>query len=108
MATKTVTLTEFKQNLGAIINQASFGGERIVLLSHGKERAALISMDDLRLLESMLQASQQETYQNRQLNLLNEARVLRESMAESGYQIDSTAELDEAREERLDDLTDLR
>lgn len=107
MSTITVSLTEFKQNLGAMINQASFGGERIVLLSHGKERAALISMDDLRLLESMLQASH-DTYQTRQLNLLNEARVLRESMAEAGYQTDSTAALDEVREERLDDLTDLR
>ena len=76
------------------------------MLSHGKERAALISVEDLRLLEKLLEESQRELYQNRQLNLLADARQLRESGAEEGYGVDSS--LEEVREERLDDLTDLR
>ncbi len=107
MTVKTISVTELKQNLGEIINQAAFGGQRIVLLSHGKERAALISMDDLRLLETLYE-SEQEVYQSRQLDLLGEARQLRETVAESGYQVDSTSVLDEVREERLHDLTGLR
>ncbi|GIK56157.1 MAG: type II toxin-antitoxin system Phd/YefM family antitoxin [Chloroflexi bacterium] len=107
MTVKTISVTELKQNLGEIINQAAFGGQRIVLLSHGKERAALISMDDLRLLETLYE-SEQEVYQSRQLDLLGEARQLRETVAESGYQVDSTSVLDEAREGRLHDLTGLR
>jgi prevent-host-death family protein len=107
MAVKTISVTELKQNLGEVINQAAFGGQRIILLSHGKERAALISMDDLRLLETF-QEDKREIYQSHQLNLLGEARQLRETVAESGYQVDSTSVLDEVREERLHDLTGLR
>jgi prevent-host-death family protein len=108
MAAKTISVTELKQNLGEIVNQASFGGTRFILLSHGKERAALISVEDLRLLETLLEESQRELYQTQQLNLLAEARQLRESGAAQGYRADTTAALDEVREERLDDLTDLR
>jgi prevent-host-death family protein len=108
MAAKTISVTELKQNLGEIVNQASFGGTRFILLSHGKERAALISVEDLRLLETLLEESQRELYQTQQLNLLAEARQLRESGADQGYHTDSTSVLEEVREERLDDLTDLR
>lgn len=108
MAAKTISVTELKQNLGEIVNEASFGGTRFILLSHGKERAALISVEDLRLLEKLLAESQRELYQTQQLNLLAEARQLRESGADQGYSTDSTSALDEVREERLDDLTDLR
>ncbi len=106
MMTKAISVTELKQNLGEIVNQASFGGTRFILLSHGKERAALISVDDLRLLENLLEESQRELYQTQQINLLADARQLRESGVESGYSIDSV--LEEVREERPDDLTDLR
>jgi prevent-host-death family protein len=104
----SVSVTELKQNLGEIINQAAYGGQRIILLSHGKERAALISIEDLRLLEALQKENRRETYQNRQLSLLDEARQLREAVGESGYHIDSTTILEEVREDRLDDLTDLR
>ena len=106
MTTKAISVTELKQNLGEIVNQASFGGTRFILLSHGKERAALISVEDLRLLEGLLEESQRELYQNRQQNLLADARQLRESGTVDTYDVASV--LDEVREERLDDLTDLR
>lgn len=108
MTTKTISVTELKQSLGEIMNQAAYSGTRFILLSHGKERAALISIEDLHLLETLKQARQREIYQNRQLGLLQEARTLRESLGEQGYQTDSASILDETREERLDDLTDLR
>lgn len=107
MTTTAVSVTELKQNLGAIINQASYGGQRIILLSHGKERAALISIEDLRLLETLQQENRRELYQNKQLNLLDESRQLRESGAATGYEADSSSVLEEIREERLNDLTDL-
>jgi prevent-host-death family protein len=108
MTVQSVSVTELKQNLGAIINQAAYGGKRIILLSHGKERAALISIEDLRLLETLHQGNEREIYQSRQLNLLGEARQLREAVGESGYNADSSSILEEAREERLNDLTGLR
>jgi prevent-host-death family protein len=75
MAAKTISVTELKQNLGEIVNQASFGGTRFILLSHGKERAALISVEDLRLLETLLEESQRELYQTQQLNLYWQKRA---------------------------------
>ena len=108
MESTTISLTELKQNLGEIINRASFRGERIILLSHGKERAAIISMEDLRLLEAIHNTQEREQYQLQQQTLLDETRQLREHMADAGYQTDSVAVLEEVREERLDDLTDLR
>lgn len=106
MTAKTISVTELKQNLGEIVNEASFGGTRFILLSHGKERAALISVEDLRLLEKLLEESQRELYQTQQQNLLADARQLRESAAEASYNVDAI--LEEVREERPDDLTDLR
>jgi prevent-host-death family protein len=108
MTVSTISVTDLKQNLGEIINKAAYGGHRIILLSHGKERAALISIEDLRLLETLQEKTNQDIYQNRQLNLLSEARQLREAARDSGYHADSTSILTEIREDRLDDLTSLR
>lgn len=107
MTTNAISITELKQNLGSFVNQAAYGGKRFILLSHGKERAALISMEDLRLLEALREENQRKLHQNRQYDLLQDARQLRESMGEQGYTVDSTSILEEVREERLDDLTDL-
>ena len=106
MTTKPISVTELKQNLGEIVNQASYGGTRFILLSHGKERAALISVEDLRLLENLLEESRRQLYQNQQMSLLADARQLRESGSAEGYSVDTV--LEEVLEERADDLTDLR
>jgi hypothetical protein len=45
-----------------------YGGQRIILLSHGKERAALISIEDLRLLETLHKEKEHGLYQSRQLH----------------------------------------
>lgn len=58
MTVQSISLTELKQNLHAVINQAAYGGQRIILLSHGKERAALISIEDLHLLETLQQENE--------------------------------------------------
>lgn len=70
MAIKTVSLTELKQNMGDIVNQAAYGGERIMLLSRGKERAALISIEDLRRLEQLDDPDEIEARRQRGLEAL--------------------------------------
>lgn len=107
MTTTAISVTELKQNLGSFVNQAAYGGKRFILLSHGKERAALISIEDLRMLEALREENQHKLYQNHQLDLLQDARLLRESGGEQGYNAESTSIVEEVREERLDDLTDL-
>jgi prevent-host-death family protein len=45
--------TQLRDELTDTINRVAYGGERIVLERHGKGLAALISLDDLRLLQQL-------------------------------------------------------
>ncbi|MGC9394912.1 MAG: type II toxin-antitoxin system prevent-host-death family antitoxin [Anaerolineae bacterium] len=109
METQSVTLTEFKQNLGELVNRAAYGNLRIELVSRGKAKAALISVEDLRRLEVLEQTqNQQQLYVQRQRAVLDEARILRERMEEAGVETDSATILSELREERTDELMGLR
>ena len=47
---KVTTLKELRNSLGTKINEAAFGGERPII-SNGKTVAAIVSYDDLKLLE---------------------------------------------------------
>jgi prevent-host-death family protein len=108
MASETVTLTQLKRNLGEIVNRVAYGKRRVVLLSRGKEHAAIIGIEDLRRLEALEREKQHEVYAQRQQSMLDQARALRERMLPGEEAIDSARVLDEVREERLDDLMDLR
>lgn len=46
-----LSTTEARNQFADAINRVSYGGERIVLDRNGKDVAALVSIDDLRLLE---------------------------------------------------------
>ena len=48
-----ISVSELKDRLSEILNRAAFGGERIVVKSRGKPKAAVISIDDLELLEEL-------------------------------------------------------
>lgn len=48
---KTITTVAARENFAELINQASYGGKRVILTRRGKPVAALISLHDLRLLE---------------------------------------------------------
>ncbi len=44
---------EVKDRLSEYLNRVAYGGERIVILSRGRPKAALISVEDLRRLEEL-------------------------------------------------------
>src|SRR5262245_2255704 len=48
---KKVSLAEARDRLSALVNDAAQGGQRIVLSSRGRPKAALIGMEDLGRLE---------------------------------------------------------
>ena len=48
---EVTTLKELRNNLGTKINEAAFGGERPLISRNGKTVAAIVSYDDLKLLE---------------------------------------------------------
>lgn len=108
MTDSSISLTDLKQNLGEIVNRAAYGKERIILLSRGKPRAALISVNDLERLLSFEQSESQENNRQRQMALLAEMDALREQIRqEFGELTNSVDVLHEVREERLDDLMGL-
>ena len=47
------SIVAFRNNLSDYLSRVAYGGERILLGRKGKPTAALVSVDDLRLLEAM-------------------------------------------------------
>lgn len=47
-------MTEARKDLAELVNQVAYRGERVVLTRHGKVMAALISAEELELLERLL------------------------------------------------------
>ena len=48
-----VSITQAKNRLSDVVNRAAYGGERFLLLSRGKPKAAVVSVEELMLLESL-------------------------------------------------------
>lgn len=48
-----IPASEARVQFADIVNKVAFGGERIVLQRHGKDVAALVSIQDFRLLEEL-------------------------------------------------------
>jgi hypothetical protein len=77
------------------------GGERIILLSRGKPRAAIVSFEDLQVLEGLQE--EKKAHQARMEDWLAEARALRREILKrrEGVPLPNSAEmLRELREER--------
>ncbi len=49
----TVDIAEFNRNIPGFVNRVACGQERILLTSKGVPRAALVSIEDLRKLETL-------------------------------------------------------
>ena len=49
----SISLIQVRENLAETVNRVQYGGERIALTRHGKKVAAIVSMEDLALLEKM-------------------------------------------------------
>lgn len=48
-----VSLGELRKELGEIVNRATFAGERTAVTRHGKTVAAIVSVEDLALLDEL-------------------------------------------------------
>lgn len=48
-----VSLGELRKELGEIVNRATFAGERTTVTRHGKTVAAIVSVEDLALLDEL-------------------------------------------------------
>ncbi len=45
--------SEARENFSEVLNEVSYGGQRLVLQRHGKDLVAIISIEDLALLEEL-------------------------------------------------------
>jgi len=54
MANKRVSIGQVKRDISDLVNRVAYGGERIVLTSRGKPKAALVSLEDYEHLEQGL------------------------------------------------------
>jgi antitoxin Phd len=48
-----VSIVELRNNIADTLNRVAYQGERVILERRGKEVAAIVSMDDLALLEAI-------------------------------------------------------
>ena len=107
-----VSMTALRQNLGDLVNRAAYGGERIVLVSRGEPRAAIIGMTDLRRLEQATgtRLSEQRDQFGQALEAADRVRerIRRWQEAHGIEPGDSVANVRNLREERDDDLLGLR
>jgi len=93
---KEFSVGEAKAKLSSLINSVAYGGERIVILSRGRPKAALVSVEDLHRLEGI--SSGRPSKAQRILALTQADRV---RQALEGFKLtDSVKELARAREER--------
>ncbi|MEJ5309617.1 MAG: type II toxin-antitoxin system Phd/YefM family antitoxin [Anaerolineae bacterium] len=98
----TVSIAEIKNMVSVLINRVAFGGERVILTSRGKPKAALVSMEDLHSLESQVPATVGISREQRMAALALAQAVREMSLLRRGGVPYSNiaADLDQLREER--------
>jgi prevent-host-death family protein len=52
MEDRTVSIGEVKRDISELVNRVAYGGERILLTSRGKPKAALVSVEDYEQLQA--------------------------------------------------------
>ena len=110
MGVTDVGIAEARRDLSAIINRVVYGGERIILTSRGKPKAAIISIKDLRQLEEM-EKTVGESARTERKAALAMARAVREMSLRRRRGVpfpDVSKDLQELREERTRELSGMR
>ncbi len=100
----SISVGEAKNRLSNIINEVVFAKKRIIIKSHGKPKAALISADELEKFEEM--ENELTHSRDRRLRALNRAAQLRKQIFDKNKErlLDSSRDLHQIREKRLDEF----
>jgi prevent-host-death family protein len=53
-----LNVVELRQSLAEILNRAEYQGERIIVHRRGKDVAAIISLEDLKLFEQLIESAE--------------------------------------------------
>jgi prevent-host-death family protein len=77
---RRLNVVELRRSLAEVLNRAEYQGERIVVHRRGKDAAAIISIEDLRLLERLVENAEDQL----------DAEAARTALAESDERIPYT------------------
>ncbi len=96
----TVSIAEIKNTISILVNRVAFGRERVILTSRGKPKAALVSMEDFKKLESQEFTTPSRAQRKAALELAQAVREM--SLARRGGIpfTNVAADLNQMREER--------
>jgi prevent-host-death family protein len=103
-ALMNIGIARAKARLSELVNRVAFGNEYIILESRGKPKAALVSLEDLKYVQSAHPA--RPTRSQRLLALAQADRVRRS--LQSRPLVPSSEELSRLRRERIDGLSSTR
>jgi prevent-host-death family protein len=92
------SIGQVKRDISELVNRVAYGGERVVLTSRGKPKAALVSIDDYELLQREKRSSRLEVWEQwvARVNALGDQILARRG----GKPLDVDRIWESAREER--------
>ena len=99
MTTMKINIRKARERFSEIINAAAVKGERVILLSKNKPKAAIVSLKDLELIED------RSVNKAKRLAQVESIRKMRERLAKKGVVSDSLLTLKKTRKERVEQLT---
>lgn len=50
-----ISLSKARNDFSDLVNRVNYSGEKVIIEKHGKEIAAIVSMDDFKLMERLLE-----------------------------------------------------
>ncbi len=93
-----INIRKARERFSEIVNLVSIKGERIVLTSKNKPKAAIVSLKDLEVLED------RTIRKAKRLNQLERIKTIRKRLSQKGVVSDSVLTLKRIREERIGEL----
>lgn len=96
-----INIRKAREKFSEVINTAAIKGERVILLSKNKPKAAIVSLKDLELLETPA------IKKARRLSQIERIKKIRETLLRKGMVSNSIATLHKVREDRIEKLSGL-
>jgi prevent-host-death family protein len=50
---KSITVSDLRKHMNEVLNRVKFGGERIIIVRHGKPVAVIVPLKDFEVLEKL-------------------------------------------------------
>ncbi len=91
-----VNIRKARENFSEIINRVTAKGEKVILTSRDKPKAAIVSLDDVTAIENRSMRKAKRLFQ------LEKMRKMRRKLARKGLKDDSLEALKEIREGRIE------